>query len=183
MTKNYYQVLGVPETASATEIKRAYRVLALKCHPDRNPGDLAAEQQFKDLSEAYEILGDTKKRSTYDTFRRAIESVPDLFARHDTGRHLLEVMLPSSRSAKVGGVHGVMVKRVSSQLLIDGGSVFVSMPKYDTESEVRKVRITVTPGTGSPRWLRFSERGFPGQNGGNAGDLWIVLIPQPEKRR
>lgn len=67
-TKDYYQILGVARDASAEDIKRAYRKLALKHHPDRNPGDKASEESFKEISEAYEILSDPEKRQAYDRF-------------------------------------------------------------------------------------------------------------------
>lgn len=66
MAKDYYEILGIDRQADADEIKKAYRKRALKFHPDRNPGDKEAENQFKELSEAYEVLGDPSKRSMYD---------------------------------------------------------------------------------------------------------------------
>lgn len=66
--RNYYDILGVARDASIDEIKKAYRRLARQYHPDLNPGNKAAEEKFKDLSEAYEVLGDTTKRSQYDEF-------------------------------------------------------------------------------------------------------------------
>lgn len=64
--KDYYKILGVERNASKDEIKRAYRKLALKTHPDRNPGDKKAEEQFKNINEAYQVLSDAEKRSRYD---------------------------------------------------------------------------------------------------------------------
>ena len=66
--RDYYEVLGVPRTATADEIKSAYRKLAMKYHPDRNPGDKAAEEKFKEAAEAYDVLHDAEKRQRYDQF-------------------------------------------------------------------------------------------------------------------
>ena len=66
--RDYYEVLGVARTATEVEIKSAYRKLALKYHPDRNPGDKAAEENFKQCAEAYAVLADSEKRSLYDRF-------------------------------------------------------------------------------------------------------------------
>lgn len=68
MASDYYQTLGVERSASADEIKKAYRKLALKYHPDRNPGDKTAEEKFKEVSTAYEVLSDPQKRAQYDQF-------------------------------------------------------------------------------------------------------------------
>ena len=68
MKEDYYEILGVSKDASATEIKRAYRKMALKYHPDKNPGDTKAEEMFKKSAEAYEVLGNQEKRAKYDRF-------------------------------------------------------------------------------------------------------------------
>lgn len=69
--KDFYSVLGVSRSATPEEIKKAYRKLAMQYHPDKNPGDKKAEDKFKELSEAYEVLSDTKKREMYDQFGHA----------------------------------------------------------------------------------------------------------------
>lgn len=69
--RDYYEVLGVSKSASADEIKKAYRKVAMQFHPDRNPGDKAAEEKFKEAAEAYEVLSDQDKKAQYDRFGHA----------------------------------------------------------------------------------------------------------------
>ena len=69
--KDYYEILGVNKTASADEIKKSYRKVAMQYHPDRNPGDKSAEEKFKEAAEAYEILSDQDKRAQYDRYGHA----------------------------------------------------------------------------------------------------------------
>ena len=69
--RDYYEVLGVSKSAASSEIKKAYRKLALKYHPDKNPDDSAAEEKFKEAAEAYEVLSDDNKRERYNRFGHA----------------------------------------------------------------------------------------------------------------
>ena len=82
--RDYYEVLGVARNASEADIKKAYRRLAMKLHPDRNPGDKTAEGKFKEVSEAYEMLSDTQKRAAYDQFGHAGVD-PNMGARGGAG--------------------------------------------------------------------------------------------------
>ena len=69
--RDYYETLGLARNSSEGELKKAYRRLAMECHPDRNPGDTDAEKRFKELSEAYGVLKDDEKRTAYDQFGHA----------------------------------------------------------------------------------------------------------------
>ena len=69
--RDYYEVLGVDKTVDGKELKKAYRRVAMKYHPDRNPDDAAAEEKFKEASEAYEVLSDSQKRAAYDQYGHA----------------------------------------------------------------------------------------------------------------
>ena len=72
--RDYYEVLEVPKTATAEEIKKAYRKKAIQYHPDKNPGDKEAEEKFKEAAEAYEVLSDPQKRARYDQYGFAAEA-------------------------------------------------------------------------------------------------------------
>src|SRR5215471_11267310 len=84
---DYYELLGIPRKASAKDIRSAFRKLARKYHPDLNPGDKAAEEKFKQLQEAYDVLSDAKKRQMYDQYGFYSENVPtgDYGAGADSG--------------------------------------------------------------------------------------------------
>ena len=91
---DYYKILGVDRNADTGEIKKAYRKLALKYHPDRNKGDKEAEEKFKQISEAYAVLSDKNKRQQYDTFGaegfQQRYSQEDIFRNVDLGDILRE---------------------------------------------------------------------------------------------
>ena len=93
MAKNYYEILGISRDASAEEIKKSYRSLALKFHPDKNLGDSAAEDRFKEISEAYQVLGDPVRRQEYDSppssFGR--DGFADIFSQFDFGGAFSEI--------------------------------------------------------------------------------------------
>src|SRR5271169_690084 len=74
--QDYYELLGVPRKAGAKDIRAAFRKLARKYHPDLNPGDKSAEEKFKQLQEAYDVLSDTKKRQMYDQYGFYSENAP-----------------------------------------------------------------------------------------------------------
>jgi DnaJ-class molecular chaperone len=105
--KDYYAVLGVPKNAAAKDIKSAYRKLARKWHPDANPTDTKkAEEKFKEISEAYEVLGDAEKRQKYDAlgsdWSRAAQQA-EAQNRHRTTEVRADSPISSTRSSRASG--------------------------------------------------------------------------------
>jgi curved DNA-binding protein len=92
MAKDYYGILGVPQNASDTEIKKAYRKLAMQYHPDRNPGkEKWANEKFKEINEAYAVLGNPQKRRQYDQFG-TVGNIGDIFGSRSTATTFEEMM-------------------------------------------------------------------------------------------
>ncbi len=110
--RDYYEILGVPKTAPAEELKRAYRKLAVKFHPDKNPGDHTAEEKFKELGEAYDVLMDDQKRAAYDRYGHAAFAQGNAGARgagagggfHDPFDIFREVFGASGGGSGAGGI-------------------------------------------------------------------------------
>ncbi|MFH1038968.1 MAG: molecular chaperone DnaJ [PVC group bacterium] len=103
--KDYYKILGVSKSASQDEIKKAYRKLAKGCHPDTHPGDKQAEEHFKEISQAYDILGDEKKRKQYDQMKDAFSQGfrPGGFDFSGTGFDLNDLLRQAARGGGGGG--------------------------------------------------------------------------------
>jgi molecular chaperone DnaJ len=125
-TRDYYEILGVAKTADADEIKRAYRRLAMKYHPDRNPGDSEAEAKFKECAEAYEVLSDDQKRKIYDQYGHAgLKGAPGGGATHDFSRMNVEDIFSMFNDIFSGGGGG-----------FGGGRQRGPARGYDLETEV-----------------------------------------------
>ena len=131
MAKDYYKVLGVDKGASADEIKKAYRKLAMKYHPDRNKGDKEAEDKFKEINEAYAVLSDAKKKQEYDTY-----GASGFKQRYRPGGHLPgEATSPTSSGAM--GLGG----DVFSQFFGGGGGRGqATAPTPSTAADPRRAR-------------------------------------------
>src|SRR5574337_1450443 len=122
MEEDFYQVLGVDRNASGEEIKKAYRKMALKYHPDRNPGNKEAEQIFKKAAEAYGVLGDPEKRRRYDQFGMdglrgaetrgysTFEDIFDAFGDIFGGGSIFEDFFGMGRSQKRAARRGASLK-------------------------------------------------------------------------
>lgn len=199
MAESLYDILGVAKAATADEIRKKYRKLARKHHPDVNPGDAAAETAFKKISAAYEVLSDDKKRAAYDEFGEdALKGGfdPDKareYARWQNTRQqrtatygnqgpidfdFAEMFGRQARGPMRGGDMQASVE-IDLRQAIEGTELTADLPGHGT------VRVRIPKGADTGSLLRVPGKGAPGRNGGPAGDLVIetVLRPHPLLRR
>ncbi len=186
--KDYYKVLGVSKDASKEDIKRAYRKLAQKYHPDANKGDSQAETRFKEISEAHAVLSNPDKRAEYDEMRRLFEAggdriygygpeggggvrinIGDLFGNEGTGS-LFEDLL--------GGV-GFRTQRQGADLESEVTLGFDDAIAGSTLTLENGARVRIPPGVGDGARIRVAGKGRPGLQGGPAGDLYVRVHVSP----
>ncbi|QXE89869.1 DnaJ domain-containing protein [Geomonas subterranea] len=192
---DYYEVLGLKKGASAEEIKRAYRKLAVKYHPDKNPGDKQAEERFKEINEAYAVLSDPKKKEQFDQFgstnfhqRFSQEdifrgfNVDDMFRDQGFGTDDIFSRIfgdavrrqrgGRGRSMAAKGEDFSMEIQVTFRDAYDGAEKRVAFMRDGTREEL-SVKIPAGIETGAR--LRVAGRGAPGRMGGPAGDLYLSV--------
>jgi len=199
---NYYDVLGIQKQASPDEIKKAYRKLAMKYHPDRNKDDAQAEEKFKQVSEAYAVLSDKEKRKKYDQFGaegfKQRYSQDDIFRGFDLNEILRNFGVGGSRSSFGGGFSGggdpfaeffggrpqrpqkgqdmVSDITITFEEAARGGEKRFSVQRPGgTEDTSVKIPAGIEEG----KKLRLAGKGFAGPNGGPAGDLYFKVRIQP----
>lgn len=199
---DYYKVLGVAKSASGEEIKKAYRKLAMKYHPDKNKGDKAAEEKFKQLSEAYAVLSDKEKRQQYDQFGangfKQRFSEEDIFRGFDFSDIFKEFGFGGGRfssgskggrrfsfsqgSPFGGGFQGypdqapMKGEDLVYELGLDLREVLSGAQKTITLQQggrMERVSVTIPKGMITGKKLRLAGKGNPGQFGGPSGDLFI----------
>jgi molecular chaperone DnaJ len=204
--KNYYEVLGVPESASEKDVSRAYRKLAKQYHPDANPGDAAAEERFKDVSAAYDVLSDSARRKEYDEVRQMVASgvagpgygrpgfgPGDFGPGFEGGRTIFVDDLGDVRDAgDFGDLFGGLFGRAG------GRRARGPRPGPDLETELsldfleaahgvmrelsfdgRTVKVRIPAGVADGQRIRVKGRGGPGAEGGPPGDLYVVVRVRP----
>ena len=200
--KDYYKILGVDKKATADEIKKAFRKLAIKYHPDKNPGDKKAEEKFKEMSEANDVLGEPEKRKKYDELGENWQHYqqqggnPGDFnsarqgGRQQKGSYQYSSGDESQFSDFFESIFGHGASGFSNAR--QRGARQVKGEDYQAETEItleeafhgatrqvnlgeQKLNLKLKPGIAEGQILRMKEKGAPGMNGGPAGDLFITI--------
>jgi DnaJ-class molecular chaperone len=180
--KDLYQTLGVPRHASNDEIKRAYRRLARRVHPDSDPGNPCADADFRELATAYEILGNPGKRVRYDRGEIDASGRPHRGAtrpRHETGPG------PShdrSRRRSDRDDTDVRVKGsdVSYSLTISFREAAYGVTSHITTTTGKRIAVSVPPGAFEGQILRLKGEGLGGMGGCGAGDALVEIRVKPD---
>ena len=200
MSEDYYKILGVQKTASDEEIKKAYRKLAMKYHPDHTKGDKGAEEKFKKISEAYAVLSDKEKRKEYDTFGsegfRQRFSQEDIFRGFDFGDIFREFGFGGGNFSHGGGggrrfsfgsgspynfsgaqQHGqakgsdlVYELPLTLREVATGTSKVIT---FQHQGRSENLTVKIPKGLIAGKKLRLAGKGNPSQYGGPAGNLYI----------
>ena len=206
MAEDYYKILGVNKNASSDEIKKAYRKLALKYHPDKNPGNKEAEEKFKKMSEAYAVLSDDQKRKNYDQFG-STDSFKQRFSQEDIfrGFDVNEIFRDLGFNFRGNVRQGGFSRTVSFEDLFGGQSyshrpqkgedlfynISISLEEsvFGAEKKImikksgraEEIQFKIPKGINSGKRLRLAGKGEISLNGGTSGDLYlnISLLPHP----
>jgi curved DNA-binding protein len=198
MAKDYYAVLGVDKTAGTEQIKKAYRKLAIKYHPDKNPGDRQAEEHFKEVTEAYAVLSDPDKRRQYDQFGEAgfhqRFSQEDIFRNVDLndifrefgfgGDDLFSQLFGGRGSAFRSGPfpggrvrpargHDLLLRLpIPFRQAVLGGERQIDLTRH---GHPEPIKVRIPPGVVSGQKLRVAGKGAPPPAGGAPGDLLLEI--------
>lgn len=187
--RDYYEILGVDKSAKADELKKAYRKLALKYHPDKNPDNAVAEEKFKEVSEAYDILRDPNKKATYDQFghngpsafqggqgfgganynSRSTEGFQDLFSE------IFGDMFSGGRGRKARGTDLKYNLHISLEEVIQGSKRTITfMRKRGPSEESAKIEVSIPKGVKEGQRLKVRGEG-DGAGSASPGDLYVVI--------
>lgn len=180
--KDYYKILEVNKNATADEIKKSYRRLAMTYHPDRNPGDHSAEEKFKEINEAYDVLSDAEKRKKFDVMLDGKENSDDFYTRSSQKNTHSSDESWFSRASK-GGYSEFFNSFFRNSSLFKGdnftGKISISLEEaYHGSTRILNVlgnelRIKIKPGIQDDTLLKIPEKGYPGVAGGRNGDLYV----------
>ncbi len=202
MAKDYYKTLGVSRGANEKEIKQAFRKLAKKHHPDANLNDPSAEARFKEINEAYEVLGDKEKRQMYDQFGTTnpqqagwggaggANGAPFNYTNTnvdfgDIG-DIFGSLFGRQRSAGVGSPFSGAATMSKGQDLEQRVSItlqeaYTGATRLITKGD-RTVRVNIPAGAKTGTKVRLAGEGEQGFNGGQSGDLYLMIEVEPDSR-
>ncbi|MCJ7465613.1 MAG: J domain-containing protein [Maribacter sp.] len=189
---DYYKILGVPKNATETDIKKAYRKMARKYHPDINPNNAGAEQKFKEVNEANEVLSDPEKRKKYDQYGKDWQHAEEFekarsqqssrrspnqqYAGDFGGQDFSDFFETMFGGANSGFSGGRQVKfrgqDFNAELKLQLRDVYASHKQTLTVNG-KNIRITIPAGIENGQTIKISGHGGPGRNGGPNGDLFI----------
>lgn len=196
---DYYKALEIPKTATAAEVKSAYRKLARKYHPDLNPNNKEAEQKFKDINEANEVLSDPEKRKKYDEYGQDWKHADEIknaraqqqqygnagqgFAGGQpfgSSQQFSEEDFSDFFGSMFGGTGGggrqakFRGQDLNAELQLNLGDVYKSQQQTLTING-KKIRLTFPAGIENGQVIKIKGHGSPGANGGPNGDLYITF--------
>lgn len=195
MATDYYSVLGLDRKADAATIKKTYRKLAQKYHPDKNPGDTKAEEKFKQITEAYAVLSDPEKRQQYDQFgaagfqqRYSQEDIfrnvnlGDIFGNFGGGEDLFSQLFGGTRRQTgprrpVKGQDYSMRISIPFRLAVLGGERRID---YRDNGQVEQIKVRIPPGVEKGSKLRVAGKGGANPAGGPPGDLYLQIDIEPD---
>ncbi len=190
--RDYYQDLGVSRTSSEDEIKKAFKKLAVKYHPDKNPGNKEAEEKFKIINEAYTVLSDQEKRRQYDQYAENWKYYKEAGSRANAESEQEEHDIFGQRGAfsdffetffgggfKKGGRGGVRGTDYEGNMTITLREAFHGTSKLFKINE-RPYTIRLKPGIADGQTLKVNGSGGPGVYGGPNGDLYITVQIEPD---
>lgn len=198
---DYYKILGIDKSASEEDIKKTYRKLARKLHPDLNPNDKEAHQKFQQVNEANEVLSDPEKRKKYDAYGKDWQHANQFEqqkksrgqSQHTGGRQFYENAGGGDFSSFFDSMFGGSGR--SSQSKFRGQDYNAELKLNLTEALLthqqtltvngKNIRITIPAGIENGQVIKLMGYGAPGVNGGPAGDLYItfVITPHPTYKR
>jgi molecular chaperone DnaJ len=189
LEKDYYEVLGVSKDASKDDIKRAYRKLAQKYHPDANQGDAKAEERFKDISEAHSILSNDDKRREYDEMRRLMAAGGQRWYGFQPGGpggpgggnvrvNIGDFMDEDDLGGLFGNIFGFQQNRQGQDLETEATLSF-DEAVYGTTVAVTGTKVKIPAGVRDGTRIRVPGKGEPGSRSGRPGDLYVRVNVQP----
>jgi molecular chaperone DnaJ len=184
--KDFYAILGVKPDASQAEIKKAYRKLAQRYHPDANPDDRSAEERFKEISEAYDTLSDAEKRRRYDEMREMLrsgfgrfraggqevrfEDLSDLFGRDSRLEDLFGTFFAGARRPVRGSD---LESEVTVGLMEALEGATLELQVVDPSGGRRRIKVRIPGGVKDGDRIRIAGKGGRSPGGGPAGDLYV----------